>query len=931
MLSALIRAWIRALARCRICWRVTLFVFLSILTVEAAILIPSYKNYEGDLLKRLEEVGRAGVIAAIHHLADAPSSDRLGTESRALGGTWVRGIAVYDDGGRLTATMGETPELTPSAAESAGETKVWLAAGDRYEVVWSSRQTGLPLTVVGRLDASWTKAELGAFLWRIAGLVLLVSVFVSLVTVLILGRQVLWPMLELRAMLVSAQEDPDNADRYTLAFNRADELGEMAEALNELLHRVSKTYRLQLRERERRLEDFAEAASDWFWEMDENLRFSFFSDRFTEATSVPQEALLGKTRQETGIPNVDTDAWLQHLSDLEAHRPIRGFVHPRLSADGETQWLSINGKPVFDVDGNFKGYRGTGSNITQQRHAEVRLRESEGRLKTVMDQMPAAVFLKDLEQRYLLTNRQFEDWFGVTSEHVVGKTVYDIFPKHLADRYDAGDQKLLNTLSVVNDEFRHPMFTGGERSFTISRFPILDNGTLVGLGGVITDITDRIEVERALRASEERADLSNRAKSEFLANMSHEIRTPMNGVLTTAGLLLNTDLAPQQRRLASIIRDSGDVLLTILNDILDLSKVEAGRLELEELDFDLKAVLNNVAQLWAAKAESKGLGFSIDIAPETPTVLRADPVRLRQVLFNMVGNALKFTSEGHITVRVTSRRQAGDGIELRFEVADTGVGIADDVLPRLFDKFSQADSSTARRYGGTGLGLAICKHLAERMGGAIGVESLLGQGTTFWFTIRCREGEAENLVTDACAADVAVPTEICRNRPLHILVAEDHPVNQTVVTAILADGGHHVDIVGDGREAIAAVLRRPYDLVLMDIHMPEMDGPATAREIRRLDGEIGRIPIIALTANAMAGDRETYLAAGMNDYVSKPIVPERLFAAMARCVGVDASAETGSGPTEPTRPERDAELDGVAAAAFNRLLASIDDPRTGAA
>lgn len=900
-------------------------MFLSILAVEAIVLIPSYRNYERDLLRRLEDVGHATIVAALRSHPDGLSLSHLRAEATALHGSRLRGAALYDDAGQLIGEVGERPRLVPNSPGTRSTDTLRLANGSRYDVLWRGAETGLPVTVVGRLDASWIKPELTAFLWRIAGLVLLISVFVSVVTILILGCQILWPMLEMRDMLTAAQEDPDRADHYALKYGRADELGEIAEALNELLRRVSKIHRIQVHEREKRLEDFAEAASDWFWEMDEKLRFSFFSERFTEVTGVPQEALLGKTRQETGIPNVDPDVWRQHLDDLDARRPFRGFVHPRVSDEGEILWLSINGKPAFDGDGNFTGYRGTGSDITHRRQAEELSRESEQRLQAVMDNMPAALFLKDLDGGYLLINQQYEDWFGVDPEAVVGKTVYDLYPKERADRYAAGDREVLRTWSVNTDEVTIPLPSGQDRIFTLSKFPIVTEDGPIGFGGVMIDVTERIEVERALRASEEQAELSNRAKSEFLANMSHEIRTPMNGVLATAGLLLDTELDAEQRNLAATIRDSGDVLLAILNDILDLSKIEAGRLELEELDFELKAILDSVAAFWAAKAAGKGLRFSVAIAPELPAVLRSDPVRLRQILFNVVGNALKFTSDGGVFVRVFQQARDGGELELRFEITDTGVGIPADILPKLFDKFSQADSSTARHFGGTGLGLTICKELAERMGGAIGVTSEPGTGSTFWFTIRCREGEKTKVIARFSDDGFATPLSADGARSLRILVAEDHAANQMIITAILNKAGHHVDVVANGLEAVAAVMRSPYDLVLMDVQMPEMDGPTATRTIREQNSDVASIPIIALTANAMAGDREMYLAAGMSDYVAKPIDSKQLFAAMQRCVGVDVPADFDTGGPPPARQSPEAALSQDASEDVGSLLESLDD------
>lgn len=379
------------------------------------------------------------------------------------------------------------------------------------------------------------------------------------------------------------------------------------------------------------------------------------------------------------------------------------------------------------------------------------------------------------------------------------------------------------------------------------------------------------------------------AKSDFLATMSHEIRTPMNGVLGMAGALIDSGLTPKQLSQAQQIKGSGEILLTLLNDILDLSKIEAGEVDLEMFDFKLRDLIESVHGLWQAQTDAKGLTLDLFLPPDIPLAFKTDPTRLRQILSNFLGNAIKFTETGGVSTHVSWRRLQDDSIELRFTVTDSGIGIEPEAQERLFTRFTQADSSMTRKFGGTGLGLVICKELTDLLGGKVGIQSTLGQGSSFWFTIRCFESTVAAVETrnhaNRIENDLTIESLI---RPLNILVADDDRVNQMVIEAILERHNHNFDIVGNGADAVKAAKLRPYDLILMDIQMPEMDGIAATKKIRRIPGDARSTPIVALTANSMIGDRETYLEAGMTDYVSKPIVPELLFAAIARCVNQDA-------------------------------------------
>ena len=498
-------------------------------------------------------------------------------------------------------------------------------------------------------------------------------------------------------------------------------------------------------------------------------------------------------------------------------------------------------------------------------------------LDTVLDNLDAYVYMKDRDRRYRYVNAKMALALGMPAEDIVGRLDRDVMP---AAQADAAWQRERNVFDGTRraSQVGVELPDGATLQLWEVKVPVRLEGDVSGVLCVATDVTE-------LHQLKAQADAANQAKSDFLSNMSHEIRTPMNSIIGMTHLALKNAPDPKQRDYLQKIYHSGQHLLGIINHILDFSKIEAGRLELEQLEFRLDTLMQGLETQLGEAAAAKGLRLEFDIAPELARPLRGDPLRLEQVLLNFAGNAIKFSERGSIVIRARSLHAFGHETLVRFEVEDSGIGIAPEEVGRLFTSFHQADPSTTRRYGGTGLGLVISKQLAEAMGGEVGVESTPGRGSTFWFTARLgREEQARRRVENLA------PSAPARLDGCSILLVEDNVFSQQVGRELLGEAGATVVVANNGAEALVQMYRQMFDCVLMDVQMPVMDGFEATRRIRA-DPRLADTVVIAMTANAGVEDQARCMAVGMNDFLTKPVAPEHLAATIARAIRRGAQAQ----------------------------------------
>ena len=541
-------------------------------------------------------------------------------------------------------------------------------------------------------------------------------------------------------------------------------------------------------------------------------------------------------------------------------------------AAGENHHIVVNVRRLTDEEGNFIGTSGNIRDVTLRKAAEVRLRESEERFRLLAEAAPVGIFQTGPDNKLSYVNSAWTQMSGLTLEQAQNDGLTTAMTPEDAERISIGWAKANESSADYRGEHRWQHGDGAETWVDILARPIRQrDGTILGYIGVSVDITERKKMELDLVEARRRAEDAAEAKSAFLANMSHELRTPMNGVLGFTDLLLSDRLTERQHRHAQLIADSGRAMMRLLNDILDISKIEAGQMQMAHEPVDLRHKLRSCVNLMTPLAAQKGVEVRLVIADAVPERISNDPLRLQQIILNLVGNAVKFTNEGSILLSADVQSD-GQNDSLRLQISDTGIGIPADRLQSVFESFSQGDTTIARRYGGTGLGLTISQNLAKLMDGSITVESREGEGTTF--TVMLPLIEAEGPLDPEPAEDVS--EAISANTSAHILVAEDNDINQELISAMAQRIGLRIDIAVNGQEAIDKVMiaragGRPYDMVLMDVQMPIVDGLEATRRLRAAGISSDELPIIALTANAYAEDIKACLSAGMQAHATKPL------------------------------------------------------------
>jgi PAS domain S-box-containing protein len=634
-------------------------------------------------------------------------------------------------------------------------------------------------------------------------------------------------------------------------------------------------------------------------------RFTFLSGKWAELTGYTAAESLNQFFTVVIMEDYRESVSAFYYKQLQKNLPETVHEFPILTKDGREKWVEQTVTLVYE-NGTPTGFQCIVKDISRKKETELLLasverklrmeqEEAQQRLQSLLDHIPMGVYIKDLNGRYTLVNRHFTNIMQLDEADIIGKMPIDINrDQEWAKRYMAIDEQIRRTGQPVELEGVIATAAGPRDMFTL-KFPLYDGeGRLFATAGALHDITETVRFRKELISARTKAEQAEKVQEEFLANMSHEIRTPMNGIVGMANLMLDTELTAEQRESLKLIKQSSDTLLVLINDILDFSRIKAGRMTLEKKDFSVGEVVNLVVRPLQLQPAGREVKIASHLAPGTPLRVVGDPHRLEQILSNLVSNAMKFTLSGQVQVGVRLAEQQTDRIVLEFEVVDTGIGIASTHLPRIFDWFSRTGTATGhQQLEATGLGLAISKKLIELQGGTIHVSSEVGRGTTFRFRIPYTLSAVQQLVPVSEPGDGH--TALSGKR---ILIVEDNLINQKVCANVLRKVGVVSEIANNGREAVQLLEGGTvFDAIIMDLEMPEMDGyQATAYIRQKLKLQL---PILALTASVLRDEKKRCFEVGMNEYLTKPVVPANLFKQLHRFLKTDTTMETQGQGTEP--------------------------------
>ncbi len=850
---------------------IAVILFSSLITLFATA-FQLYRDYDFD---RAQIDQRLQQIQKVH-------SPALAYGLWALDKTAVQilldGIFQLQDIEQLTITEGGKPWIivgseTDRPVITREYPLIYLNRGEQLEI-------GV-LTVSASLQGVYQRLIDKAIVILISNAIktFLVAGFILYIFHLLVTRHIFDIMQYLDKQAVSAEFYPFQFKRKKLDQANPDELEQLVEKLNQAyqnLHSSTNSY-IQAEEKYRLA---MEATQDGIWDFNVATREVFFSPgwkRILKLDYIPQ----GYDDWEQRIHPEDKERILASLqSHLSGRSEFWEQEHRLRRDDGEYVWVLGRGGVISrDVSGEALRMVGTMTDISGRKQAEQALRVSEENYRKLIEDIPDVVYRTDRDDRISFITPSVEQLTGFSTDEMIGMNSQEdlyVLPEARKDMLKQIKQ------SGRIDNFEAQLFRkDGSIWWGSANAHVLQdgNGEFDGVEGVVRDITDRKEAETALQEAKRAAEQANQAKSEFLAVMSHEIRTPMNGVMGMSSVLLDSKLNKEQRQAVEIIHDSAEALLTILSDILDFSRLEAHRVQLEHSEFDLQGLVADVVNVFKPHANVKQIDLVIDMPEDLDYWFKGDRGRIRQILMNLIGNAVKFTETGQVEVKLFISDADEQRKNIRFEIHDTGIGIASDKLGILFDSFAQADASITSKYGGSGLGLAICKGLVEIMQGEIGVQSEPGKGSQFWVEMPLEFSPDSN--REPPADSQSIPGGVDNGQPLHILLAEDVATNQLVAKRLIEKFGHRVDIADNGEEVLQALDNQQYDLIFMDVRMPEMDGLTATRQIRQMD-KVKDIHIIAMTANATKEDMQECMNAGMNDFVSKPIHKSKIEAALNR-------------------------------------------------